>query len=103
MVGDRAEDGVQRPNPERIVCGDCDSLVGGMVRLENDMAAHLIDLNVAPVATETGAQIYALDVARELHGRASISSRTRRSRIRSGAGRSKGRAPSASFSFARKP
>ena len=60
-----------------------------LFRLQDDVAAALVDLDVGPLPAEDSRQLLAGEVAREFHAVLSSSSRTRWSRTCSGTGWSK--------------
>jgi hypothetical protein len=64
-------------------------LMGGLLSLQDDVTAHLVNLLVSPATAEVLDELCAGQVAGKSHVSANISSRTRCKRTRSGAGRSK--------------
>jgi len=58
-------------------------------RLQDDVAANLVDLSVPPTDAQRSGQFAATQVSRNFHPNASTSSRTRCKRIPVGFGRSK--------------
>ena len=85
--GDLAQDGVEGADAQRLVVGNRQPVMARRLGLQNDMAADLVDLLVGPPGAQDVRQIAAVKIAWQLH--ANTSSRTRCSRKRSGAGRSK--------------
>lgn len=77
LLGGRyfAQDSVESSQAERLVVGDRNPVVTGRIGLQNDVAADLVNLGVAPIATEHRHKVAAVNVAGELH--AITSSRTR--------------------------
>lgn len=59
VCGDRSHDGVKRAHPERIVIGNRQPLVAGGFGLQNDVAADLMKLAIAPVAAQHADQLRA--------------------------------------------
>jgi len=89
VCGNGGEDRIQRSNSQWIVCGDRDAMKRGLLGLQNDMAANLMDLLVSPVLREVLHERFSVQIARQFHATASTSSRTRRRRIEAGGAESK--------------
>lgn len=89
VICNGSKNSVKRADAHRLVGGNGDAMQSWLRRLQDDVAADLIDLHVSPTAAERGRQIVAAQVTREFHPRARISSRTRCRRIPAGFGRSK--------------
>lgn len=77
VVGHRAENGVQRSDPQSLVVRHRDSLVRRHMGFQDDVAAYLMDLGVIPLSTEQTHELVAANGTRKFHRSANISSRTR--------------------------
>lgn len=89
MIGNGPQDRVQRPNSERGMRAHGDTLMRRMFGLKNDMTTDLMNFGIAPIPAKTSDKFSPADVTKKLHGRTSISSRTKRRRTFRGAGLSK--------------
>ena len=85
MPGDRAHDAIERADAKGFVIGHRNALGGRNIGGEYDVAALLIDLMVTEIPAEDFDQFPPADIPGNFHA-ARISSRTRWSRMRSGAG-----------------
>jgi hypothetical protein len=79
VLGDVAEDGVERSDLERIVSWDGDVMLATLLRGQTDVASALA-VDLVTEAAERLGEIGAADVTRQLHA-AMTSSRTQCSRI----------------------
>lgn len=84
--GDSRKDRVQCSDPQWGVGRDCDAAIEGcgdrgLLGLQNDMAADLMNLFVSSEAAKPPGQLLPAQVARQLHATARTSSRTIRRRI----------------------
>src|SRR5579859_1919033 len=86
---DGGEDCVERSNSQWTVGGDRDAMRRGLLGLQDDMAADLMDLLISPILREVPYERLSAQIAREFHATASTSSRTRRRRIEAGGAESK--------------
>jgi hypothetical protein len=77
VIGNGSKNAVERADTQRLVGGNGDTVRSGFLRLQDHVAAYLVDLDVSPVPTECGREFMAAHVTREFHPRASISSRIR--------------------------
>jgi len=74
--------------PKGVMAWHRKTMVNRRIRNQNDVAAYLIDLAIAPVAAEMTDQRIATYIAREFHALKSTSSRTMCKRTAAGFGRS---------------
>jgi hypothetical protein len=74
---DRSENGIQRSDPQRLVLWNSDAVMSRLFRLQEDVAAFLINSAVAVVFAQQFDQFRTAQVARQLHQQTSTSSRTR--------------------------
>ena len=68
---------MQSANAQRRMYRNGNSLRDWLIRLQNDVASDLSYLDIFPLAAKPRDKAVAAQVPRQLHGRASISSRTR--------------------------
>jgi hypothetical protein len=83
----RSQNRVQCSNAKRSVIRHGKPMMPGRLRLEDDVAALLVDLCISPTTDECRRDLPAADVTGQLH--TNTSSRTKCSRKRAGWGRSK--------------
>ena len=81
VLGNRAENVVQRSDPHRLVRRYGYAVVGGCVRIEHDVTAGVMRLVVTPCAAQMVSQIATLYIARNFHATARTSSLRRWRRI----------------------
>jgi len=72
-----SQDCTQRPYTGGLVRRNSEALVAGLLSLQHDVAALLVDDPVAPMSAKDLDEFVAAQIARELHRLASTSSRTR--------------------------
>ena len=89
VIRHASQDRVKRSNSDRLMSRDRDAMGRWLRRLEDDVTTGLMKLLVPPVPAQRSGQFRSVQVARDLHPRASISSRTRCNRTPAGMGRSK--------------
>ena len=89
VIGNAPQNAVERADAHRSVSWNSDAVRSWILRLQNDVAAYLVDLQISPTLAERSGEIMAAQVTREFHRRASTSSRTRCKRMPVGFGRSK--------------
>ncbi len=89
MRGDGGENRIQRPYAQRRMRRNGDPMMGGLLSLQNDMAANLMKSFVFPSFAKVPDQLFPAQISRQLHATASTSSRTNRSRIEAGDAESK--------------
>ncbi len=77
MLRHGPKDAIERPDTKRSMRRNSYTLRRRFLRLQDDVAAGLIDFDVAPTATERGNKLFAAQITRNLHPSASISSRTK--------------------------
>lgn len=86
---DSAQDGVQSSKPQRMMVGDCETVMLRRLDLENNVAAFPVHLPVTVMLAEDPDQIRPIQIAWQLHAGANTSSRTRCNRMPVGLGWSK--------------
>ena len=89
VAGNAGENRVQRSNPERRMLWNRDAVEQGLLGLQDDVAANLMDFDIIPAFREMLGQLFSAQIAWELHATASTSSRIRRRRMEAGAVESK--------------
>ena len=57
VIGNGSKDAVERTDPQCLVCWNGHAVRRRFLRLQDDMAADLVDLNVSPPAAECGYKI----------------------------------------------
>ena len=77
VASDGTEDSVERADSKSLVVRDRDSLVRGLVCLQNPVAADLVYLVITPVPAQRVDQGFSAEISRDLHPSAITSSRTR--------------------------
>jgi hypothetical protein len=80
---------IECPNSQRVVRRNGDPVLRWLMGLQNDVAPDLMNLRILSTLAEMLSQIFAAQIARQLHATASTSSRTRRRRIDAGGAESK--------------
>lgn len=76
MRRDQTQNTIEGADADGIVVGNRYALMGGDIRLQNDMAALLMNLTVAPILAKRLDDLAPGEISREFHA-ASTSSRTR--------------------------
>lgn len=87
--GNSSQNRIERSNAQRIVGRHRDAMVRGLLGLQDNVAANLMNPLVTPPAAEMPDERFTAQIARQLHATASTSSRTSRSRIEAGGAESK--------------
>ena len=77
MRGDGTQYGVECSRAQRMMIWNAQPLMLGRIRFNDDMAADLVNLPVAPTATKRLYELAAAKISRQFHPVASTSSRTR--------------------------
>jgi hypothetical protein len=75
--GDGAQYGVECSRAQRVMIRNAQPLMLGRISFNDDMAADLVNLSVAPTATRRMYELPAAKISRQFHPVASTSSRTR--------------------------
>jgi hypothetical protein len=89
MRSDSGKDRIERPNSQRVVRRNGNTVGRWLRGLQNDVAPDLMNLCILPTLAEMLGQVFAAQITRQLHATASTSSRTRRRRIEAGGAESK--------------
>ena len=64
MLGDEAQERIQSSNTQDFVVGNGDTLVGRRFSVQNNVTADLMDLAIAPIATEQLDQVATAEITR---------------------------------------
>ena len=60
VIGNGSKNAVERADTQCVVSGNGDTVRSRYLRLQNDVAPHLVDLDVSPLSAECGHQVMAV-------------------------------------------